>query len=60
MVRCGGLVQTNMGLDQNQRLCGPLMVWEITENGFNGADQMFQMVVVRLFGVRKIVEDQLC
>ena len=60
MVRCGGLVQTDMGLNQNQRLCGPLMVWEITESGFDGADQVFQMVVVRLLGVRKIVEDQLC
>ena len=36
------------------------MVWEIIKSGFNGADQVFQMVVVRLLGVRKIVEDQLC
>ena len=60
MVRCGGLVQTDMGLNQNQRLCGPLMVCEIADSGFDGFDQVFQMVVVRLLGVRKIVEDQLC
>ena len=34
MVQYGGLVQTNMDLNQNQRLCGPLMVWEITKNSF--------------------------
>ena len=60
MVRCGGLVQTDMGLNQNQRLCGPLTVWGITESGFDGADQVFQMVVVSLLGVRMSVEDQLC
>ena len=60
MVRCGGLVHTNMGFNQNQRMCGPLTVWEITESSFSGTDQVFQMVVVRLLGVRKIVEDQLC
>ena len=60
MVRCVGLVQTDMGLNQNQRLCGPLMVWEIAESGFDSADQVFQMVVVCLLGLRKIVEDQLC
>ena len=60
MVGCGGLVQTDMGLNWNQRLCGPLIVWEINESGFDGADQVFQMVVVRLLGVRKIVEDQFC
>ena len=60
MVRCGGLVQTDMGLNQNQRLCGPLTVWDIAESDFEGADQVFQMVVVRLLGVRKIMEDQLC
>ena len=60
MVRCGCLVQTNTGLNQNQRWCGPLMVWDITKNGFDGADQVFQMVVVHLLGVRKIVKDQLC
>ena len=60
MVRCEGLVQTDRGLNHNQRLCGPMMVWEITENGYNGADRVFQMVVVRLLGMRKNVEDQLC
>ena len=60
MGKCRGLVQTDMGLNQNQRLCGPLMVWDITENSYDGADLVFQMVVVRLLGVRKIVEDQLC
>ena len=60
MVRCGGLVHTDMGMSQNQRLCGPLMVWEITENGFNGADRVFRMVMVCLLGMRKSVEDQLC
>ena len=60
MVQCGGLVQTDMGLNQNHRLCGPLMVWDIIESGFNGADQVFQMVVVYLLGMRKSVKDQLC
>ena len=36
------------------------MVWDITEISFDGADQVFQMVVVLLLGVRKIVEDKLC
>ena len=60
MVWCGGLVQTDMGLNQNKRLCVPLMVSEISESGFDGADQVFQMVVVHLLGMRKIVEHQLC
>ena len=60
MVQCECLVQTDIGLNQNQRLCGPLTMWEITESGFDGADQVVQMVVVRLLGVRKIMEDQLC
>ena len=60
MVWCGGLVQTDMGLNQNQRLFVPLTVWDIDERGFDGADQVFQMVVVHLLGVRKIVEDQMC
>ena len=38
MVQNGGLVQTNMGLNQNHRLCGPLIVWEITENDYNFAN----------------------
>ena len=36
------------------------MVWEITENGFDSANQVFLMVVVHLLGVTKIVEDQFC
>ena len=36
------------------------MVWETGESGFDDVDQVFQMVVVRLLGVRKIMEDQLC
>ena len=50
MVQYGGLVQTDMGLNQNQRPCGPLMVWEITKNGFDDVDRVFQMVVVCLLG----------
>ena len=60
MMQCGGLVQTDMGMNQNQSLCGPITVWAITKSGFDGADQVFQMVVVHLLGVRKIMEDQLC
>ena len=60
MVQYGGLVQTSMGLNMNQRLCGLLMVWEIAENGFNNVGLMSRMVVVRLLGVRKSVRDQLC
>ena len=60
MVQYGGLVQTDMGLNLNQRLCGLLMVWEITENSFDGVGSMSRMVVVRLLGVRKSVRDQLC
>ena len=54
------MVQTDMGLNLNQRLCGLLMVWEITENSFVGVAWVFRMVVVHLLGVRKNVEDQLC
>ena len=60
MVWCGALVQIDMGLNKNQKLCGPLMVWEITKNGYDGADLVFRIVVVRLSGVRKSMEDQLC
>ena len=38
MVQYGGLVQTKMGLNLNQRLCGLLMVWELAESGFDGVD----------------------
>ena len=51
---------TDMGLNQNQRLCGLLMVWEIAENVFDSADRVFLMVVVHLSGMRKSMEDQLC
>ena len=37
MVQYGGLVQNDVGLNLNQRLCGLLMVWEIAENSFDGA-----------------------
>ena len=36
------------------------MVWEIAESNFNDADQVFQMVLICLLGMRKIMEDQLC
>ena len=60
MVQYANLVQTEMGLNLNQRLCGLLMVWEIIENGFDDISLMSQMVVVRLLGMRKSVGDQLC
>ena len=60
MVLCAGLVQTDVGLNMNQRLCGPLMVWEVIENGLDGVISMTQIVVVCLLGVRKSVRDQLC
>ena len=60
MVQCAGLVQTDMVLNLNQRLCGLLMVWEIAENSFDGVGFMSQMVVVHLLGVRKSTGDQLC
>ena len=60
MVRYGGLVQTGMGLNLNQRLCGLLMAWEFAKNGFYGVGSTSRMVVVHLLGVRKIMKDQLC
>ena len=60
MVQSRGMVQTGMGLNMNQRPCGLLMVWEITENGFDGVGLMSRMVVVCLLGMRKSVGDQLC
>ena len=60
MVQYANLVQTDMGLNLNQRLCGLLMVWEIIENGFDGVGLMFRMVVFHLLGMRKSVGDQLC
>ena len=49
-----------MGLNQNQMLCGPLIVWDIAKKGYNNVDWVFQMVVVFLLGMRRSVEDQLC
>ena len=60
MVLCGGLVQTDMGLNLNQRMCGLLMVCEVIRNRLDGVDSMSRMVVTRLLGVRKSVGDQLC
>ena len=60
MVQYGGLVQIDMGLNLNQRLCGLLMVWEIAENSFDDVSLMSQIVVVCLLGMRKSVRDQLC
>ena len=60
MVMCGGMVQTDMGLNLNQRLCGLLMVCEVIENRLDGVGSMSRMVVVHLLGVRKSVRDQLC
>ena len=60
MVQCGGLVQTDMGLNLNQRLCGLLMVCEVIENRLDNVGSTFRMVVVLLLGVRKSMGDQLC
>ena len=35
-------------------------MWEITESSFDDVDHVYQMVVVHLLGMRKIMEDQLC
>ena len=59
MVQCAGLVQTDMGLNLNQRLCGLLMVWEVIENGLDDVNLMTQTMMVFLLGVRKSVRDQL-
>ena len=40
MVLCVGLVQTNMGLNLNQGLCGLLMVWKVVENGHDDVGLM--------------------
>ena len=58
MVQCADLVQTDMGLNLNQMLCGLLMVWEVVKNGLNDVSLMTQTVVVRLLGVRKSMRDQ--
>ena len=59
MVQCANLVQTDMSLNLNQRLCGLLMVYEVIENGLNDVSLMTQNEVVRLSGLRKSVRDQL-
>ena len=40
MVQYGGLVQIDMGLNLNQRLCGLLMVWKVIENGLDDVGLM--------------------
>ena len=60
MVQCADLVQIDMGLNLNQRLCGLLMVWEVIKNGLNNVGLMTQTEVVQLSGIRKSVRDQLC
>ena len=60
LVLCACLVQIDMGLNLNQRLCGLLMVCEVVENRLDGVSSMFRMVVVHLLGMRKSVGDQLC
>ena len=59
-MQCVGLVQTDMGLNLNQRLYGLLMVWEFINNGLDDVGLMTRTVVVHLLGVRKSVRDQLC
>ena len=56
MVQCANLVQTDMGLNLNQRLCGLLMVWEVVENGLDDVGSTTRIVVVRLLSVT----DQFC
>ena len=60
MVQFAGLVQNNMGLNLNHRLCVLLMVCKVIENRLDDVGSMSRMVVVHLLGMRKIVEDQLC
>ena len=60
MVQYGGLVQTDMGLNLNKRICRLLMVWEIIENSLDSVVLKSRMVLVRLLGVRKSMGDQLC
>ena len=54
------MVQTDMGLNLNQRLCDLLMVLEVVENGLDDVSLMTRTVVVRLLGMRKSVRDKLC
>ena len=60
MVQWADLVQTDKGLNLNQRLCGLLMVWDVIENGLDDVGLMTQTMVVHLLGVRKSVRDQSC
>ena len=47
MVLCGGLVQTDMGLNLIQRLCVLSMVYEVIENRLDSVGSMSRMVVRR-------------
>ena len=58
MVSCADLVQNDMGLNLNQRLCGLLMEYKVINNGLDDVSLMTHTVVVRLLGVRKSVRDQ--
>ena len=40
MVQCADLVQIDMTLNLNQRLCGLLMVWKVIENGLDDVSLM--------------------
>ena len=60
MVQCADLVQTDIGLNLNQRLCGLLMVCKVIKNGLDDVSLMTRTVVVHLLGVRKRVKDQSC
>ena len=60
MVQCPYLVQTDMGLNLNQILCGLLMVREVIENGLDDVSLMTRTVVGFLLGVRKSIRDQSC
>ena len=60
MVQCADLVQTDMSMNLNQRLCGLLMVWKVVKNGLDDVSLMTCIVAVRLLGMRKSVRDQSC
>ena len=59
-MQCADLVQTDISLNLNQRLCGLLMVWKVIENGLDDVGLMTRTMVVCLLGMRKSVRDQLC
>ena len=48
-----------MILSLNQRLCGPLMVYRVVENGLDSVGSRTRTVVDHLSGVKKNVGDQL-